>query len=81
MFNQNLELTEEFPQFKEAIHQLKMKDAHFARLYDTYHLMTRRMDRIAQQIETLSDNEVEVLKKKRLAVKDELYGMLKGVAA
>lgn len=70
------DLAHEFPEHKERIHQLKMDNAHFAKLFDEYNDLTK-------QVETLENNEVPVadetlqeLKKRRLALKDELYAML-----
>ena len=31
------ELAEEFPQQVEALHRLKQENAHFAKLFDSYH--------------------------------------------
>ena len=80
MFNENLELAEEFPNYKDAIHRLKTSNTHFARLYAEYHTVTRQLDRIAQEIEAVSDDVAEIFKKKRLALKDELFRLLKTVA-
>ena len=81
MTNETHELATEFPQFKEQIHQLKTHSAHFARLFDEYHKITREIGRVAQEIETTSDAHTEALKKKRLQLKDELFAILKKGAA
>ncbi len=78
---QTHELAEEFPEFKEQIHQLKARDAHFAKLSDEYHKVSREIKRMEQEIETVSDEYAETLKKKRLALKDELFALLKKAAA
>jgi uncharacterized protein len=80
MFNEHPELAQEYPQFKDAIHNLKASNAHFAKLFDEYHHVTRELSRIAQEIETPSDDVTEQLKKKRLALKDELFSMIKKAA-
>lgn len=66
----------EFPQFKEKIHQLKMSDAHFRKLYDEYQTVDREIYRIEEQIETPSDAYTEELKMKRVSLKDQLYAIL-----
>lgn len=81
MFNDTHNLAVEMPEFKEAIHQLKMNDAHFSRLYEEYDEVDKELHRIASEIETPSDDVVEQLKKKRMALKDELFSMLKKHAA
>ena len=39
-------LAKELPEFKEKIHELKMNDRHFARLFDDYHDLDHEMIRI-----------------------------------
>ena len=70
------ELTEEFPDAAEKIHELKLSDARFARLADAYHEVNREIHRIEAEIETTSDAYTEEQKKKRLALKDELAAFL-----
>ena len=59
-----------------SIHDLKMADNHFARLFDEYHELEHQVRRIEEGVETTSDNYLEDLKKKRLKLKDLLYVML-----
>lgn len=66
----------EFPQFKEKIHRLKMADHHFKHLYEQYQALDREIYRIEEQIETPSDAYTEEMKKKRVALKDQLYAIL-----
>ena len=80
MFNEHPELAQEFPEHKETIHRLKSSDAHFAGLMDQYHTITRELLRIAQEIETVSDQVAEDLKKKRLALKDKLISLVQQAA-
>ena len=72
------ELAEEFPELKQRIHDLKMSDAHFARLFDEYHELNREVHRVEAAGVNTSDEEYENLKLVRLRLKDELYAMLKG---
>ncbi len=71
------ELAEEFPEFKQKIHDLKIGNAHFARLFDEYHDLNREVHRIEAAGVNVSDEEFESLKLVRLRLKDELYEMLK----
>lgn len=75
----NHSLINEFPQYKDRIHQLKISDHHFSSLFSQYHDIDREIVRIEQEIETPSDQYTEDLKKKRAHLKDELYRMLQGV--
>jgi uncharacterized protein YdcH (DUF465 family) len=70
------DLVHEFPQHRERIHQLKTENAHFAKLFAEYHEVDHEIHRIEQEVETPGDAYVEGLKKKRVALKDELFAML-----
>ena len=72
------ELADEFPELKQRIHDLKVSDAHFARLFDEYHSLNREVHRVEAAGINTSDEEYENLKLVRLRLKDELYEMLKG---
>lgn len=63
-------LAKELPEFKEKIHELKMNDRHFARLFDDYHDLDHEMIRIVEGVENTSDEYLESLKKQRLHLKD-----------
>lgn len=71
------DLAAEFPEFKEEIHNLKTSNAHFSKLLEEYEEVDREIVRIEQDIEPTSDEYAETQKKKRIAMKDELYTMLK----
>lgn len=76
MFAEHHDLLHEFPEHKDRIHALKTENAHFAKLFDEYHDVDKELRRVQQEIETPSDEFVEGLKKKRLALKDELYSLI-----
>jgi len=71
------DLHHEFPEFKDAIHQLKSNNNHFARLFDEYHVATSEVEKLEGTGIPVGDNTFEELKKKRLKLKDELYGILR----
>ena len=72
------ELAEEFPEYKERIHELKMADGHFLRLFDDYHAVNREIHRAEAAGLNITDEHYEELKRKRMVLKDEIYAMLKG---
>lgn len=74
------ELAADFPEFADRIHELKEADAHFARLMEEYHEINREVHRAETNVEPISDEAETELRKKRAALKDELYGMLKADA-
>lgn len=69
-------LSEDFPEYRSTIHELRSRDAHFARLLDEYHETDQEIRRIEQQIETPGDQYVEQRKLRRVRLKDELYTRL-----
>lgn len=77
MFGEMHDLHHDFPEYRDTIHDLKVKGGHFKKLFDEYDELAHEMVRIQQQIETPSDDVVETLKVKRLRLKDELHNMLK----
>ncbi len=81
MFGETHELVNEFPQFKDKIHNLKLSDHHFRRLCDEYNSTTHEVEKLEAGNTPTSDAYAETLKKKRLALKDELYQMLSNAAA
>ncbi|MGD9784682.1 MAG: YdcH family protein [Hyphomicrobiaceae bacterium] len=70
------ELAEEFPEYKDKIHDLKMSNGHFARLSEEYHALNREIHRIEAAGVNVSDTEFENLKLVRLRLKDEIFHML-----
>jgi uncharacterized protein YdcH (DUF465 family) len=70
------EIPEEFPEYKDKIHELKLSNGHFARLFDEYHELNREIHRIEAAGINTSDEEFENLKLVRVRLKDEIYQML-----
>ena len=77
MSNTPHELTAEFPDLADKIHELKTGNAHFAKLADAYHELNRQIHRIETDVEPASDEHQTELRKQRMALKDEIYTMLK----
>jgi uncharacterized protein YdcH (DUF465 family) len=72
------ELAEEFPEHVAKMHDLKQSNAHFAKLFDAYHDVNRAVHRAETNIEPTDDFNMESMRKERLKLKDEIYGMLAG---
>ena len=77
MFGDHHKFAKAFPEFKEAIHELKAKDLEFARLLKEYDETDDEIYRIEEQIETPSNAYTEELKIKRVHLKDKLYEIVK----
>jgi uncharacterized protein len=74
------DLSAEFPEMKAQIHALKTADAHFRHLVEKYEEVSKEVARIEQGIETPDDSYTEQQKKRRAAMKDELFALLKRAA-
>jgi uncharacterized protein YdcH (DUF465 family) len=70
------DLNHEFPEYHDEIHQLKMHDQHFAKLFDEYHSKDHEVHRLELGNEVSADEYLEQLKKERLLLKDQLLRML-----
>lgn len=70
------ELAEEFPDKTDAIHKLKESDAHFRKLFDQYHEINREIHRMETGVEPVGEDVEKEMRKKRMALKDEIAGLL-----
>ena len=70
------ELAEEFPDKVQEMSALKQEDAHFARLFDEYHDVNRAVHRAETNVEPLEELAEVELRKKRGALKDEIWNIL-----
>lgn len=76
MMGEPHDLVHELPEYRERIHELKTTDNHFARLFDEYHEVNKAVLRMEDGVENVADETLEEEKKKRLALKDELFKIL-----
>ena len=70
------DLIHEFPQLKARIHELKVSDAHFRRLFDEYHGLTRDIEKMENEVTPVATHTEEDAKLRRVYLKDELYRLL-----
>jgi uncharacterized protein YdcH (DUF465 family) len=70
------DLHAEFPDDESVLHALKLNDGHFRLCSDQYHDINREIHRIEAGVDAASDFRVEDLKKSRLALLDEISGMI-----
>ena len=69
-----------FPEYRELITQLKTTDRHFLNLFDKHNDLDQKIRNLELHIEHATQHEIEALKKEKLALKDELYGLLRQAA-
>ena len=70
------ELAADFPDFAEKIQELKLSDAHFAKLHEAYHEVNRKVHRAETDVEPTGDEEMEAMRRERMRLKDEIYAIL-----
>lgn len=70
-----------FPEYRELITKLKTSDRHFLNLFDQHNELDQRIKNMVERIEPASQADIETLKKEKLALKDELYTLLKKASA
>jgi len=70
------ELHEEFPELSGKITEMKENNTHFGKLADEYHEVNRAVHRAETLVEPMEELAEVEMRKKRAALKDELYQML-----
>ncbi len=70
-----------FPEYRDLITQLKTADRHFLSVFDKHNELDQQIKNMESHIESGTPYEIEVLKKKKLALKDELYDILRKAEA
>lgn len=70
-----------FPEYRDLIAKLKQEDNHFARLFDEHNELDDKITGLTNSPVTGGLDEIEELKKEKLALKDKLYAILKKAEA
>jgi uncharacterized protein YdcH (DUF465 family) len=70
------DLIHEFPELATKIHELKVGDHHFRKLFEEYHKLTHRVENMEKEVTPVSTAIEEEAKLRRLQLKDELHRML-----
>lgn len=81
MSDQGHDLASLFPEDGALLHQLKIDNAHFRRLAEEHHALTKEIEQIETGIAPASDERTEELKKERLAALDGIAALLAGAKA
>lgn len=69
-----------FPEFRDQITQLKTTDGHFARLFDQHNALDLQIQRMQARTEPSTPVQIELLKKEKLQLKDQIQVILKKTA-
>lgn len=78
---QHHDLIHELPEYRDAIHVLKMENAHFRKLFDEYHQTTQDVENMESGALNVATAVEEQAKLHRLHLKDQLFAMLKAHTA
>lgn len=76
MSNTPHELAEEFPSETQKMHQMKLENAHFAKIFEEYHEVNRAVHRAETNVEPTDDAHENRLRQERVRLKDEVWAML-----
>jgi len=77
MLGESHDLRHEFPDLESRIANLRAHHPEFARLMDDYDTLDARVRQIEELGNPVADETIEDLKKERLLLKDQLYGILR----
>ena len=69
-------LAEEFPEYATLLRALRDRDGHFHRICGEYEEVNHMVHKAETDIEPCDDLRMIALRKKRMALKDEIFGML-----
>lgn len=70
-----------FPEYRDLISKLKTQDLHFRRLFDEHNALDEKITGMEKQEIPVPNDAIETLKKQKLALKDELYQILRKASA
>lgn len=68
-----------FPEYREQMAHLRASDRNFARLCDKHAALDQLVEAMMARKSPALQPEIEALKKRKLSVKEEIYGLLRDV--
>lgn len=63
-------------EYREEVTALKQENAHFAKIFEEHNALDDEIKAVEEDRKPMNDMELEVLKKKKLKLKDEAYQMI-----
>lgn len=70
-----------FPEYRDLITKLKTTDHHFMRLFEQHNVLDQKIKNMESRIATGTHDEIELVKKEKLLLKDQLYAILRKASA
>ena len=65
-----------FHEYRDEITKLKASNAHFEKMFEEHNDLDQKITNAENGLEPLAPMEIEVLKKQKLRLKDEVYAMI-----
>ncbi|XKM14491.1 DUF465 domain-containing protein [Orbaceae bacterium ac157xtp] len=66
-----------FPEYRDLISKLKKTDLRFQKLFDQHNELDQKIKNIESGIKVDTSEAIDVLKKQKLKLKDEMHEILK----
>lgn len=66
-----------FPEYRSLISKLKQSNAHFSKFFEEHNALDHEIIRLEKDPVTSNVDDIDLLKRQKLKLKDELYVMLK----
>lgn len=66
-----------FPEFKEVIATLREQNPHFSKMFEDHAALDKEISLLEQNLVNKINDDIELLKRKKLRIKDEMYKLLK----
>jgi uncharacterized protein len=76
---QKHDILHDFPELKEKVHELKTTNHHFRKIFDEYHEVDHQVHSIETGASVTTDEHLNELRKHRVHLKDEIFGILHSV--
>ena len=70
-----------FPEYREQIAHLRANDRHFSRIFDEHNKLDHEVKQLEEKHSPAFQADIEALKKQKLALKEEIYNMLRQQSA
>ena len=66
-----------FSEYSDQVNQLKASDHEFLRMFEQHHALDQKIKNMEMHIEIGTHEQIEILKKQKLLLKDRLYVILR----
>jgi hypothetical protein len=72
----NKKIKKMFPEHQDLIHQLRHEDPHFAKIFESHEELDKEISQLELNPVNMINDDIELLKRKKLKIKDEIYKIL-----